>query len=903
LTVTPFALSVAANNQTRSYGAANPTLTGILTGVQNGDNITASYSTTATPTNNVGTYSIIPALNDPANKLTNYSVSVSNGTLTITAASLSVTANNHTHVYGATNPILDGVITGLQNSDNITATYSTTATQTSPVGSYNIVPALSDPDGKLGNYLTTTNHGTLTITAAPLSVTADGKTKTYGAANPAFTGNIVGIQNADNITATYSTIATTSTPIGNYPIVPALGDPDSKLNNYAVTTNNGTLTINPAALTGTADSKSRIYGETNPVFTVTYTGFVNSENSSIVTGTLIAGTTTDTNTPVGTYPITASGQTAPNYHITYVPGVLTINPAALLVQANDKTRAYGQTNPVLTATLSGFVNSQDTNVLGGALVLSTSADTNSPIGAYPIIPSGLSSTNYSITYSNGTLTVTPFALSVVANNQTRTYGASNPTFTGTLTGVQNSDNITASYSTTATPTNNVGAYSIIPALIDPANRLTNYSVTVSNGTLTITAASLSITASNQTRLYGATNPTLGGSIVGIQNSDNITATCATAATPASPVGSYPITPTLADPDGKLSNYLTTTNNGTLTVTAAPLSVTADNKVRTYGAANPAFTGNIVGIRNSDNITATYSTTAIQSTPVGNYPIVPALADPDSKLGNYIITNNNGTLTINPASSSLALSSSTNPAPQGSNITFTASISAVTPGSGTPTGSVQFYTNGSPSGSPVTLSGGTAVISLSTLPVGTNTVAAAYAGDGNFLGGSNSILQVITATVVDVPSTLALTNNGDGTVTLTLRGTPGTQYVLQAKDDLLSGTWSNVSTNTAPSKGSWTYTESTAGHTSRFYRLVKLSEVTSLLAPARPQTLSLTLNSNGTVTARFHGTPATQYIVQAANNILGPWTSVSTNTAANDGYWTYTESAAGHPARYFRSALP
>src|SRR5262249_41532680 len=155
-----------------------------------------------------------------------------------------------------------------------------------------------------------------------------------------------------------------------------------------VITNNGTLTINPAALTGTADNKSRLYGETNPVFTVTYTGFVNGENSGMVIGTLTGSSPADTNSPVGTYPITVGGQTAPNYNISYVPGVLTINPAALLVQADNKTRAYGHSNPVLTATITGFVNAESTNVLGGTLALSTSADTNSSIGSYPIVASG-----------------------------------------------------------------------------------------------------------------------------------------------------------------------------------------------------------------------------------------------------------------------------------------------------------------------------------------------------------------------------------------------------------------------------------------------------------------------------------------------------------------------------------
>src|SRR6185436_12543887 len=148
----------------------------------------------------------------------------------------------------------------------------------------------------------TINNGALTINPAALSVTADDKSRTYGAANPAFTGNIVGIQNSDNITAIYSTPATASSPVGPYSIVPSLQDPDSKLGNYTVTVNNGTLTVTPAALLGTADDKTRAYGQTNPIFTVTYTGFVNSEDSSIVAGTLITSTTAETNSPIGTYP-------------------------------------------------------------------------------------------------------------------------------------------------------------------------------------------------------------------------------------------------------------------------------------------------------------------------------------------------------------------------------------------------------------------------------------------------------------------------------------------------------------------------------------------------------------------------------------------------------------------------
>src|ERR1041384_3725424 len=161
-------------------------------------------------------------------------------------------------------------------------------------------------------------------------VTADNAARSYGATNPVFTGMLVGVQNGDAITATYNSTATTDSPIGGYTIVPTLNDPDGKLSNYSVADTNGTLTVNPAILTGTADDKSRLYGETNPVFTVSYSGFVNGENSSIVTGELTGSTPAETNSPVGQYPITVSAQSAPNYTIQYVAGTLTIGPAPLL---------------------------------------------------------------------------------------------------------------------------------------------------------------------------------------------------------------------------------------------------------------------------------------------------------------------------------------------------------------------------------------------------------------------------------------------------------------------------------------------------------------------------------------------------------------------------------------------
>jgi len=127
-------------------------------------------------------------------------------------------------------------------------------------------------------------------------------------------------------------------------------------------------------------------------------------------------------------------------------------------------------------------------------------------------------------------------------------------------------------------------------------------------------------------LYGDPNPAFTGTVTGLKNGDNITATYASTATPASPVGNYPIVPTLVDPTAKLGNYTVTSNNGTLTVNRAPLSVTAANATRVYGDPNPVFTGTITGIKNGDNITATYASAATAASPTGTYPIIPTLID-------------------------------------------------------------------------------------------------------------------------------------------------------------------------------------------------------------------------------------------------------------------------------------
>ncbi len=100
-------------------------------------------------------------------------------------------------------------------------------------------------------------------------------------------------------------------------------------------------------------------------------------------------------------------------------------------------------------------------------------------------------TNYAAQTLGATLTVMPVALSATANPANRAFGDTNPAFTGTLTGVVNSDGITATYVSQAGATTPAGTYStgpnaITPVLADPKNRLGNYKPQLTTAALTIT---------------------------------------------------------------------------------------------------------------------------------------------------------------------------------------------------------------------------------------------------------------------------------------------------------------------------------------------------------------------------------------------------------------------------------
>ncbi|MEI6456389.1 MAG: MBG domain-containing protein, partial [bacterium] len=178
------------------------------------------------------------------------------------------------------------------------------------------------------------------------------------------------------------------------------------IGNYTLTQPTGlkaNITAKPITITANG-GQSKIYGETDPT-PFTYTFVPALIGSDVITGLMgrVAGEN------AGTFAFTLGTMTAgPNYSLVVSASpTFTITPKALTITADNKSKCFDGSvySGGYTVTYSGFVTGEGPWVLGGALLFSGSAITATIPGTYDILPSGLTSGNYTITYQSGTLTI------------------------------------------------------------------------------------------------------------------------------------------------------------------------------------------------------------------------------------------------------------------------------------------------------------------------------------------------------------------------------------------------------------------------------------------------------------------------------------------------------------------
>jgi hypothetical protein len=166
---------------------------------------------------------------------------------------------------------------------------------------------------------------------------------------------------------------------------------------------------------------------------------------------------------------------------------------------------------------------------------------------------------------------------------------------------------------------------------------------------------------------------------------------------------------------------------TATVSAAPATPT--------GTVTFLDTGNPIGTVSLSGGVATFTTSTLA---IGNHTIT-ASYNGDGNFNNSTGSLSGNPQVVNNPNTTTTITSSANPSDLGQPVTFTAVVSAVQSGVGTPTGTVQFKANGNNLGGPVTLNGGgTAQLTTSSLTTGNHTITADYSGDGNFLPSSGTL---------------------------------------------------------------------------------------------------------------------------------------------------------------------
>ena len=245
------------------------------------------------------------------------------------------------------------------------------------------------------------------------------------------------------------------------------------------------ITVDKAPLTVTANHQTKVYGSPDPLMTFVASGFQGGDTEATA---LSGAPAVAVGSSVGSYAIgIGTLATTDNYTLAFTGSTLDITPAPLTITAGGDSKVYGTPFTATAFTPSGLMNA---DTVASVTLTTAGADAAAAVGSYDIVPSaaiGTGLTNYTISYGNGTLTVTPATLSVAADAKTKVAGAVDPPLTSTATGLQAGDTaaVVLSGALTRAPGEAAGSYAISQGTL-AANA--NYTIAFTGNTFVITPA-------------------------------------------------------------------------------------------------------------------------------------------------------------------------------------------------------------------------------------------------------------------------------------------------------------------------------------------------------------------------------------------------------------------------------
>ena len=677
-------------------------------------------------------------------------------TITPVYASALVPAGTVEFFDGQNNQIGSGTLSA---TSPYTATYTTS---TLALGPHSISATFVDTDGNFVGSSSTVASETVSQAVPTINWTPSPTEFTYGtplvastqlnaAAVDPFSGAPVGGS------FSYTFAAGTVLQAGPVNVTATFTPTDTT--DYAGNSATVSFLVDTAILTVTPDNLSMNYGGNVPNLTYEITGYVNNDLPTVVSGAASCTTAATSSSPVvtGGYSITCAQGTlgAANYTFQITVGTLTVNTVPLMITASSATASYGSTPaPIITASYSGFANGDSSTSLTTQPTCSTTYTPTSPAGT-PVATTctGAVDSNYSISYTAGSVTVNPASqasLTVVTTtpltyNQSETLSTTGGTTGGTVTYNLVSGSCTLlGASLTATSGSGTCVVTATMAGNTNYNSVTSSQVSVNLGlaaqTINVTGVPLTSQAYGASFTVGASGYL--GSAAGITfSAGGACSISGTTVTINAGSGLCSVTASIAG-DNNYSSASSTATVGATQATAL-VTITPSTLTQTYsGSPKPVSVTTV-----PSPLSLTYSYTGISPTVYasstiapanpGSYQVVATVFDP-----NYM-GQASGTLTINQLSPALSLALMTGmsePSPYGSMVYFELSMATSTGSLPCPTGTVQFYVDGAASGSAVTLNGNSCAnpvqFQTATLAPGSHNVYAVYSGD-NYYSGSTS----------------------------------------------------------------------------------------------------------------------------------------------------------------------
>jgi filamentous hemagglutinin family protein len=511
------------------------------------------------------------------------------------------------------------------------------------VGSYQV--GASSITNTSANYSNTVNIvGSLSVGQKSLTVAAtSGLSKTYdGTTNMTSLGlGLTGLVGADAVTASgLGTYANANAGNNKSFDVSGISLSGADAANYKIASNTlsattGVITAAPLLITANNDSKTydaAAYTTANAATVgVRYSGFINGETSSDLSGTLIYSGTAIGAVNVGNYVIEPTGQTSSNYAITYSNGALSISPADVRVSATNVAltgtvgKVYDGTN-VATLTSNNYVTTGWQGSDGATITQTAGTYDNANAGTNKLVNVTLASSDYSAT--NGTLlsnynlptsasgyvgVITPKTVTVTNASRSTTYDgmtsyntlAAGTTYTvGAMVGsdaVSSISQTASGFGGGASGTAQGGAFTVTPgAALLGTGSASNYNFSYVGSTHTVDKVNLSVAANNATKTYDGAVYSGGNGVTynGFVNNETSAAlggslSYAGTSQTAKNVGSYVITP-----NGVTSaNYNVSFVDGTLTINPAALNAVVASLT---GSTSKVYDGSTAAMLTSSN---------------------------------------------------------------------------------------------------------------------------------------------------------------------------------------------------------------------------------------------------------------------------------------------------------------